>query len=113
MTLAVAKQPTKGGSNERRGPGRPPTGIDTDSFGCRASLKLIEAFRLLAKTVGTKNKGSELLRAAEAHIVAMYWIIKDDPDSKLLNAQHIDPFLAAAEDYFKEAGHWPLKRESS
>lgn len=97
-------------SEEKRGPGRPATGIPTDSFCCRASEKLIAAFEELARSVGSKRPGSELLRAAESHIVAKYWIIKDDPESKLLNPQHVDAFLAAAEEYFKESGIWPLKR---
>lgn len=93
--------------DEPRRPGRPSTGITTTSFCCRASLALFAAFEHLAEVRGSRP-GTELLRAAEDHLVRLYRIIRDDPSSPLLDAEHVPAFLSAAEAFLKEANRWPL-----
>jgi hypothetical protein len=97
-------------AGERGKPGRPPTGIETDSFCCRAPLKLIEAYGLLALARGSKRPGTELLNAAESHLLRMYVIIKGDPQTRLLDPAHRKAFLEAAEHFFEEAGIDPARK---
>lgn len=106
MSLTMAKKRAKpGGGPGKRRPGRPETGIPTKPLSARAPLTLHEAFEFLSAARGGKRKaGGELLRAAESHLVAMYWNIKDNPASKLLTARFVQPFLSAAEAYFDESG---------
>jgi hypothetical protein len=102
MSQLVADKPKKK-DGDRRKPGRPPTDIETDSFCCRAALTMVSAYQHLARARGTKRAGTELLHAAEAHLLRMYRIVRDDPDSPLLNGAHVTSFLQAAETFFREA----------
>lgn len=100
----VAKaKPGSSGRDEKRPVGRPPTGVATESLSCRAPESFGIAFALLSKVRGTK-RGTELLRAAEEYLVRIYWAVKDDPTSKHLVTEHIQPFLDAVESHFKEEG---------
>ena len=100
MSTAMAKKRDE----ERRKPGRPPTGVETDAFCCRAPVKLITAFVHLARAkLRGGRAGTELLQAAESHLIGMYRLIRDDADTKLLDPVHASAFLEAAEEYFKEA----------
>jgi hypothetical protein len=114
MPPAVAKQPKKtgGGDGPKRGPGRPPTEIETAGFSCRAALTLIEAYKQLAKVTRHKKAGTELLAAAEDHLVRMYHRVVADPESEFISADHVPGFLEAAEAFLKEAGRWPLPKSS-
>lgn len=107
------KPPQK--TDEKRGRGRPSKDVETASFTCRAPLTMGLAFTRLAKITGSTKPGTELLRAAEDHLLRMYRLIRDNPDSQLirdLTGNGVSSFLAAVEAYLKEMSMWPLAEDS-